>query len=122
MLVGPLSLGGSFPGANERKGGVDAAQHEHTLFHLNLATGDRLQPPFARIDSARFQRAPKGAEESSGSSRHQIVYRCGVGIGHIALNAVVASDRAVGAKRDRRALGGQVGQPQWPANPLEMNL
>ena len=70
VFVRPASLHGSLGRAAQRESDVNTAQHEHAVLHFDLSTGNRLQPPFARTDPARLQRAAKGAEESSGGRRH----------------------------------------------------
>ena len=52
----------SFGRASQREHNVDAPEHQHLVLDFDLATCDRRQPPLARYDPARLQRAPKGAE------------------------------------------------------------
>ena len=118
----PLRLRFPFGRDSQREHNVDAPEHQHLVLHFNLATRDRRQPPLARDDPARLQRAPKGAEQSTGGGRHEIVDRGGVRIGDLALNAIVPGDGAVRPKRDRCGFNRQVCQPQWTSHPLEAYL
>lgn len=52
---------------------VNAADDQNVVFGLNLAFGLGDQPRIRRIDLTRFQRASKGARQSTGRGRHNVV-------------------------------------------------
>jgi hypothetical protein len=54
---------------------VDPFDHKHFFFQHHDAFSDRAEPPLARVDSARLQRAPQGSRESTGGGGNDVVQR-----------------------------------------------
>jgi hypothetical protein len=52
---------------------MDASYHKHFALGFDLASDFSRQTPIARIDLARFQRAPEGSGQSASGGRHDIV-------------------------------------------------
>jgi hypothetical protein len=71
---------------------VNSAQHEHALVHFDFAMSHSGQETLTCDDSARLQRAPKGAEQSSTGRRDNVVDRRRVRVGDFTLDAVVTCD------------------------------
>jgi hypothetical protein len=59
--------------------GVDSFDNENLPVQLNLPGHFGDQPPPARIDAARFQRAPEGSGQSAARRGHQVIDRCRTG-------------------------------------------
>src|SRR5690349_25166200 len=56
----------------------DPLDHEDLLLDVDVALGLGRQPPLARVDPARLQRASKGAGESTGGRGDDVVEGGGV--------------------------------------------
>jgi len=81
----------------------------------------RRQVACARRDPARLQRASQGAEQSTAGGGNHIVNRRGVRIGHVPLNAIVASNRTVSAETNWFTFGGHLGKPQWTLHARQLD-
>lgn len=107
-------------GRGEIVGDVDAFDHEHVAFELELSDGIGCE--FFDSDLARCQRSCKGAGQSTGGSGNDVVQCCRVwGIG-VRRNAVMFGDRTVQAERHRLLLARQPGQTDRSALPFDVNL
>ena len=88
---------------------VNPLDDEHLVLDLDLAFRLRRQPPPARIDPARLQRATQGAGESTRSRGDDVVEsRSVLGI-LTGRRAVVLTDLVVGAEEDGLGLDGEKG-------------
>ena len=101
---------------------VDASQYQHTALHFDLSMRHARQVAFARRDPARLQRATQGAEQSSTGCRNQVVDGRRVRIRNVALDAVVARDRAMRAKAHRLGFGRHLRQTQGPLDARQRDL
>ena len=52
---------------------VDSADYQHSVLRFDLSCNLSSQPPVAGINLARFQRASKRADHSTGGGRNDIV-------------------------------------------------
>ena len=77
---------------------MNASNHQHAIFGLNLASHFSRQVFIACVDLARLQRASESAGESTTGSGNDVVERCGMGLDNLRVDAVVFSDRAMDAK------------------------
>lgn len=77
---------------------VDAADHQHAPFRLNVAPHFCRQMFIARIYLTRLQRAPEGANQSTSGSGDNVIKRRRVRLGDIRANAVVLGDGSVHAE------------------------
>ena len=102
---------------------VNAADHQHAFFFLDLADCIGNQHAIAGRDLTRLQRASIGADESTGRGRHDVVERGGVLLNtrRVALE-VVLGDRAVHAERDRIGFAREPREPQWSSHAFDTNL
>ena len=91
---------------------VDAPYHKHTIFGLYLAPDFSRQMFIARIDLARLQRAPEGADQSTAGGGHNIVERRRMRLGNLRADAVVLGDGPMHAESHRLPLRRQISQPQ----------
>jgi hypothetical protein len=57
---------------------MNAADHEHFVFGLNLAPDISRQPAVACVDLSRFQRAPEGAGQSAAGGSYDVIECRGV--------------------------------------------
>jgi hypothetical protein len=93
---------------------VDGLDHQHLFLEHDHAIGVGGQPAFARIDPARLQRAAKGARQSTGGSRDDVV-EGGRMVWVLARGrAVVLPHLVVGSKHDRFGLRRQEGLSNGP--------
>jgi hypothetical protein len=84
------------------EGYVDPANHQDTVFGFDLTTHVRSKTAIARVDLARFQRAPEGSDHSTGCSRHHVIDCCRVRFSKfVFVNSIVLGDRAMYAESDR---------------------
>ena len=102
---------------------VNAADHQHTFFFLDLADCIGNQHAIASRDLTRLQRASVGADESTGRGRHNVVERGGVllNTGRVALE-VVLGDGAVDAERYGIRFAREPREPQWSSDAFDTNL
>ncbi len=77
---------------------VNAPDHQHVIFRLDLASYFRRQVFIARIYFTRLQRAPEGADQSTSGSGDDIIKRRCVRLGDFRANAVVLGDGSVNAE------------------------
>ncbi len=56
--------------------GVDSFDNQDLPFQLDFPSYFRNQSPLARIDAARFQRAPEGAGQSAARRGDKIINGC----------------------------------------------
>ena len=100
----------------------DPLDHENLLFDQDVTFGVGCQPAAAGVDSARLQRAPEGAAESTGGGGHDIVERGRVVGKDTGRRAVVLPYFVVGAEENWFGLGRQVGAADRPPVPLDPHL
>ena len=98
--------------AFQREDDVDPTEQQNALVHFHFSMSHRRQVACARRDPARLQRASQGAKQSTAGGGNHIVDRRGVRIGHVPLNAIVASNRTVSAETNWFTFGGHLGKPQ----------
>lgn len=106
--------------SGEVVGDVDALDHEHVAFELELSDGvggERLDPDFARC-----QRACKRAGQSAGGSGNDVVERCRVRGICVRPDAIMLGDRTVHAEGHRLLLARQPGKAYRSALLFDVNL
>ena len=79
---------------------VNAPDHEHILFQLDLANRFSHEVPGC-IDLTRLQRASKGAGQSTRGSSDNVIERGGARLGNCRRNLVMLRHRAGNALRHR---------------------
>jgi hypothetical protein len=103
----------------ERVRDMDAFDDEDAVVDLDLAAPGPDQPPLARIDLARLQRASKRPSQSAGGRRDDVVE------GRRALciaaprDAVVVGDLVMDSEEDRLGRTRNLGASQRSAYPLD---
>jgi hypothetical protein len=68
---------------------ANASEYEHPLVAFDVTLRIRAEPSRARLNPARLQRAPEGADQSTRRCGDDIVERRGVRVWHIAADAIV---------------------------------
>jgi hypothetical protein len=90
--------------AGQRVANANPLDDEDLVLDVDLALGLRRQPPLARVDPARLQRATQGAGESTGGCGDDVVEGRGV-VGILTRRgAVVLADLVVRTEEDRLRL------------------
>jgi hypothetical protein len=103
---------------SQRVGHVNAPDDEYVSVLANLANRFRSQITLASTNSARLQRAPKGAGQSARGRSHHVVERGGVGLMNCRVNAIVLGHLRVHPKEHWLFVEGQIGTPQGTLDPL----
>ncbi|HXZ20551.1 MAG TPA: hypothetical protein VEG63_11415 [Candidatus Acidoferrales bacterium] len=99
-----------FFGRGDHERDVNASDHQHTLFGFHFTIRDAGCTAFIGRDSARCQRAGKGAEHSTASGGNDIIERRGMGLGELIVrDAVMPGDSAMDAEEDGLRLAGKNG-------------
>jgi hypothetical protein len=101
---------------------MDPLDDQHAALELDLAIGISPETTTPGGDTARFQRAPERAGQSTGHRRHEVVKRGGVRRAVLTRHSVVLGDLAVDAERDWVGLGRQPRPAQRALLPLDMHL
>ena len=100
---------------------MDALDDQDLVLQDHNAVSVCAQLALARIDSARLQRAPKRARESTGGRGHDVVEsRCVLGI-LAGSSPVVLAHLVMGAELDRVGSRRKKGLPDGPALPNDPN-
>jgi hypothetical protein len=76
------------------------------------------QPRIRGLNLTRFQRASKGAGESAGGGRYDVIECGGVGLKYSWRHFIVFGHGAVDPERHRRGLGRQPSPPHRPFDAL----
>jgi len=97
---------------------VNAADDEYVSVLANLANRFRSQIALASRNSARLQRAPKGAGQSTRSRSYHVIERGGVGLMNRWGDAIMLSHLRVHPKEHRLLVEGQIGTAQGTLDPL----
>ena len=98
-----------FQGPGDVINNMNAPDHKHTVFRLDLAPDLSRQMFIARVDLARLQRASEGTGESTTRSGNDVVKRGRVWLDNLRVDAVVLSYRTMHAEAHRLSLGWQIG-------------
>ena len=101
---------------------VNTTEYEHTVLHLHLAARDCREASSTGSNLARLQRAAQGAEQSTRGRGDDVINRGRMRIRHVAMNPVMAGNRAVRAEADRLGFSRQLRQAQWSLHSNEWNL
>ena len=102
---------------------MDSPNHQHTVFTFDLSANIGREPAVARIDFARFQRAPEGSNHSACGSRDDVINRRRVRFAEcILIDSIVFCDRTMYAELDRRVLTGQFCEAQRSFAPFQVNV
>src|ERR1700722_7570994 len=102
---------------------LNTFDHEDSLFLLHLTCHVCLQLPIARIDFARFQRAPEGSHHSTSDTSYYVVNGRGVRLldtvgGHL----VVFRDCSMNAKYHRLRLARKICDAKGSYFALDPNV
>ncbi len=89
---------------------VNAPDHQHVIFRLDLASDFRRQVLIARIYLTRLQRAPKGADQSTSGSGDDVIERRRVRLGDLRADFVVLGDGSVHAEPHRFSFSRQISE------------
>jgi hypothetical protein len=73
-------------------------------------------------DFARFQRATKGAQQSTGGCGDHVIKGGRMRLKLGCVYAIVLSDRAVHTESDRLGFAGKIGPADWPLDPLDSDI
>lgn len=106
----------------EQVADVDPLEHQDAALHLDLSFGIGPETTASGGDTARFQRAPERAGQSTGRRGHEVVKGGGVGRAGIRGHAVVLGHLAVDAERDAVRLRRQPRPAQRALLPLDAHL
>jgi hypothetical protein len=98
---------------------VDALNHKHALFLLDLADCFGHQPVNRRRDLTRLQRASKGSGQSTGGPGDDVVERRRMGREGIRRYFIVLGDSAVDAEDHRLGFGRQISTPHRASFALD---
>lgn len=101
---------------------MDAADDEDAVFFFNFSRGLGYKPPFSGRNVTRFQRATKGAGQSTGSSGDDVVEGGGVGLVLRHVGPIVLGDVGVDAEANRFFFYGKVGAPERTAHALDADM
>ena len=102
--------------------GMNAPDDQYTVFHFDFAHCIRGQAIVRSRDLTRLQRASKGAGQSTGRRRDDVV-QCGrVRLQRPVRHLVVLGHGAVHSENHRLALGRQIRPSDWPLHALDSNL
>jgi hypothetical protein len=81
---------------------MDTPDHQNPVFFFDFTYGFTDKPVYRRGDLTRLQRASKGAGESTGGGRDDVIERGRMRREGLGRHFVVLGDRAVNAKDHRR--------------------
>ena len=101
---------------------MDPLEHQDAALQLDLAFGVSPETTASGGDTARFQRAPERADQSTGRRSDNVVEGGGVWRAGIGRHAVVLGHLAVDAERDGIGLGRQPRPAQRALLPLDAHL
>ena len=101
---------------------VDALEHQDAAVQLDLALGVSPETTASGGDTARFQRAPERAGQSTGRRSDDVVERGGMRRASVRRDTVMLGDLAVHAECDTAGLGRQRRPAQGPFLPLDTHL
>jgi hypothetical protein len=91
---------------------VNATNDEDFAVLLDLSSPFGRKPAFTGRNSARLQRATKGARQSTGRRRHHVIQGGGVRFVHVQVHAIMLGNLRVDAKENGPFLLGQISPAQ----------
>ena len=92
----------------------DTPHDEHVVVFFNLSDDVCFEQAFAGRNPARLQRAAKGAGESAGGCRYEVVNGGGMRLVGVRIGAIVLGYFGVESKEHGFAGGREVCPAQWP--------
>jgi len=98
---------------------VNATNHKHIIFRLDLTSHVSRQMFIAGVDLTRFQRATEGADQSTTGGGNYVIKRCRMWFGHFRTDAVMFRDSAMHSEFDGFSFGWQVCHAQRPNLALD---
>jgi hypothetical protein len=102
---------------------MDAPDDENSFLRFHFAGYFSYELPVARIDFARLQRAPEGANHSTGGCSDHVVDRRSVGFFQFGgVDFVMFGDCTMNAENDRLQFAGQISDAKRANLALDSNF
>src|ERR1700745_1809799 len=102
---------------------MDAPNDENSLLRLHVAGSFRHELPVARINFARLQRAPEGADHSTSGCGDYVVDRRSMGFFQFGgVDFVMLGDRTMNTENHRLQFAGQISDAKRANLALDSNF